>query len=201
MVIEESNQRIYNDSIGLIISWLLLLDNEEKRIMVDEGSWGNLPLPRLDQQRSQPAVYQLHLVQDLRFSYNYMYSIRIRMIILNHVCIVLINTSPYLYIVIHCIRINIRYQEKLPCTDSVGRWHRGFHPIWMSRWQYWICSDEVRCVGCNPIVSYSSFQCTAMSWSVKERKLRLSALTKCASRNIIFALGLWPNLRVEKFSP
>jgi hypothetical protein len=26
--------------------------------------------PRLDQQRSQPAVYQLHLVQDLLFSYN-----------------------------------------------------------------------------------------------------------------------------------
>jgi hypothetical protein len=37
--------------------------------MVDGESWGNLLLPRLDQQRSQPAVYQLHLVQDLLFSY------------------------------------------------------------------------------------------------------------------------------------
>jgi hypothetical protein len=94
----------------------------------------------------KPSYVQSYLsVCHVHTLYNYMYSIRIRMIILNHVCIVLINTSPYLYIVIHCIRINIRYQETLPCTDSVGRWHRGFHPIWMSRLQYWICSDEVRC--------------------------------------------------------
>jgi hypothetical protein len=42
----------------------------KEKIRVDRRAWGGKsPLPlRRNLQRSQPAVYQLHLVLDLRFS-------------------------------------------------------------------------------------------------------------------------------------
>ena len=74
--------------------------------------------------------------------YNYLYSTHMRMIIPIVVRIVLTTphrTGTLSYI---CTCIEILHQVRLPCTDLVGRWPRGFHPIERSRLPYrqcWLC--------------------------------------------------------------